>query len=200
MTAKREVLTFDARPELGGEGDQAGKRLVGYAAKWDAESHPIRRDTVHHRPFVEVLRPGCFDEGLRSSPDVRALYDHQKGALLGRTTNGTLRLWTDAVGLAYDVLTPDTSVGADCRELVRRGDIDGCSLGMYVMEDEFVPRDGPTDLRIVREAVLFEVTPACVFPAYGSTTVALRSLDSPDVAPGRPAYDRARRWLDLLSL
>ena len=65
--------------------DAGGKKVLrGYSAVFDQES-----DTLGGW-FVEIIRPGAFDEVLRNKPDVRCLFNHDPNQVLGRTAAGTL--------------------------------------------------------------------------------------------------------------
>lgn len=150
-----------------GEGIDAStpKCLVGYAATFGNPSQDLGG-------YVEVLAPGCFGNSLASG-DIRAFYNHCYEHLLGRTKSGTLRLVEDATGLSFEIDMPETGLGHDVYELVRRGDIDGVSFGFFSIRDEW-SEDGLTNT--ILEAELIEISPV-VFPAYLSTSVEARSLD-----------------------
>jgi uncharacterized protein len=97
---------------------------------------------------------------------------------LGKVGAGTLRLWQDAKGLAFELNLPDTSIGRDLAVLVERGDVSGCSFGFITPEggDRWnTQADKP--VRELRSVDLREITitPA---PAYPDTTVARRSMPS----------------------
>jgi HK97 family phage prohead protease len=150
-------------------------RLYGYAAKFDEPSEIMFDPEVCKGPFVEVIRSGAFTNSLRVHPDVRALSNHAADAVLARTKNGTMKLWEDEIGLAYDLTLPDTSVARDLRESIRRRDLDGGSFGFFVIEDEVELRPGLPAIRSLIEVHVFEITPATAFPAYAASEVHLRS-------------------------
>jgi HK97 family phage prohead protease len=54
-------------------------------------------------PYMEVMRDTAFDESLAASPDVAFLVNH-KGVTMARTTNGTLELGKDALGMRIHAL------------------------------------------------------------------------------------------------
>lgn len=182
-------------------------RLHGYAAVFGTPSEVLHDPEVCKGPFVEIIRPGAFKNSLVSHPDVRALYNHQSGSVLARTRSGTLKLWEDATGLAFDLTLPDTSVARDLRESLRRGDIDGCSFGFFVLRDEVVPptRRGEPATRYLDEVHVYEITPATTFPAYSATQVNLRSLrlerhgpdPVADATTARPSLEMAAARLRL---
>jgi HK97 family phage prohead protease len=179
MNAPREVrnLVLPVSIRAEGEGQAAGTQLVGYAAKFNDEatiSDPWWGDT-----FSEVIKPGAFARTLRENQDIRALYNHDTNVVLGRTKSGTLKLTEDATGLHFVVDLADTTAARDIKTMIARGDIDGCSFGFMVMEDEVLKRADGTILRTLIDLELIEISPAVAFPAYASTEVAVRSQGAP---------------------
>src|SRR5262245_33090995 len=73
------------------------QRIVGYAVVFDVRSRDLGG-------FVEVVRPQAVDSAVRASTGIVALYNHDSGAVLGRTPQ-TLQLEKDRRGLAF-VLDP----------------------------------------------------------------------------------------------
>ena len=163
MIEKRSLMEA---PELRGDG--SARTLAGYAAVFNSPA-PIGD------AFEEIVMPGAFTETLKRS-DVRALFDHDSGRLLGRASNGTLRLKEDKRGLAVEIDLPDTSDGRDIGELVKRGDLDGMSFGFSVTHDEWDETKTP-QVRRIHAVELFEVS-AVTFPAYVDTALALRSREA----------------------
>ena len=141
-------------------------RVWGYAALFDAPTDLGE--------FREVVRKGAFRRSLVES-SIRALYDHDSAKLLGTTRAGTLSLREDDKGLAFELDLPDTTHGRDVAELIRRGDIAGCSFGFTTRSDKWIAGDKFT--RELLDVDLAEIT-LTANPAYPQTTVALRSLDA----------------------
>jgi len=120
------------------------------------------------RRFTEVVRPGAFRSSMTA--DVISCFNHDVNRLLGRTSSGTLSLIETPAGLKWSVQLPEHA--ADIKEMVSRGDLQGCSFTFSVN------RGGDTwtgDNRELRDLRLIEVGPV-VMPAYAQSTVALRSL------------------------
>lgn len=159
--------------------------LHGYAARFDEESAILFDKAVCKGPFIEVIKPGAFSRTLREDPDILALFNHDRGCVLGRTKAGTLRLRETDEGLAFEDDLPDTTFARDLRESLRRGDYDGCSFYGYVVDDQVQLRPGQPALRTIFDIELIEVTPATALPAYKSTSVALRSrhVEIPEPPP-----------------
>lgn len=144
------------------------RTLVGYAAKFNA-----RTDIID---FYEEIVPGAFADAMRTG-DPRALWNHDHNHVIGRKSAGTLRLKEDSVGLRFEIDLPDTQVGRDTWESVKRGDISGMSFAFAVPAggDEWTKADDGKPLRRIRKIdPLFEVSPV-TWPAYESTEVAART-------------------------
>lgn len=157
-----------------------GRYLEGYGAVFNVESSLLFDDDVTDEdgdpiPFVEVIDPRAFDRTIRETPDILALFDHDRGKVLGSTEAKTLILSTDAIGLGFRDEIPETSAGRDARISVGRRDVKGCSFGGYVMDDRVEIRSGRPALRTLLDVELEEVTVGTAFPAYTGTQVALRA-------------------------
>jgi HK97 family phage prohead protease len=160
-------------------------RLVGYAAVYGSLSEDLGG-------FREQIRAGAFDGTLKAGHDVRALFDHSTDKVLGRVSNGTLRLASDSTGLRVEIDLPEgVSYAEDLRKLIGRGDISQMSFGFVVPPggDSWERRADGVSLRTLNQIELHEVSVVSI-PAYPDTTIALRSL----------ANDFQRRrfaWLQL---
>lgn len=168
-------LYLPATPEEGLELraiQEQGKpaKLVGYAAVYNSRSGPMMGGKL-----VEVILPGAFKASLASGGDIRALVDHDPAKLLGRRSNGTLRLFDDPKGLRFEVDLPDTSYARDLMASVTRGDIQGCSFGFRLNDPagQGLRFEGGLAIRELKNVELGEVS-ACSIPAYGATSVEVR--------------------------
>jgi len=149
--------------------DDDNPKITGYAAKFNKWSLDLGG-------FREKIDKGAFDEAMKIS-DVRALKNHDPNLLLGRSTSGTLRLNSNAVGLKFEIDPPDTSTGRDTVTEIKRKDITGCSFSFTTAEDDWkYLKDGSVERTIIRVGELFDCGPV-TFPAYPDTTVAARSLE-----------------------
>ena len=182
-------------------------KLHGYAARFDMESAVLFDPGVladragKPIPFVEIIRPGAFARSLVANPDILALYNHDWNQPLGRTSAGTLTLREDEIGLGYELTLADTGVARDTRENVRIGNINGCSFFGHIVENEIVERDDQEPLHVIHEFKLIEITPACVMPAYDSTSVYLRSRGGrPPIVQASPRRPVLARSVALLGL
>lgn len=145
----------------------AGDTLAGHAAVFGQHAQI--------RGGWEAIGPKAFDEVLARDDDVVALRDHDPGQLLGRRSSGTLRLATDTDGLAFEVDLPDTSYARDIRELVARGDLRGASFGFLPGKDEITRAPDGRQLRTHTSIDRLLDVSVVALPAYGGTSVTLRS-------------------------
>lgn len=165
LGTETRTVPFDAE-----SGD--GRNLVGYAAIFDSTTRI--RDTQGE--FDEVIRSGAFKRSIEHRLPVLQ-FDHGRDPRIGGTPIGKIeRLSEDSKGLhvrARLFAHPDVE---RVREAIVEGAVTGMSFRFQVPpEGDTWTRDyGRTELREVREADVFELGPV-VFPAYGGTSVAVRS-------------------------
>lgn len=196
MIERRFVPAPDLRVETrdGDAGEQP--HIVGYAAVFNSPSCDLGG-------FIERIAPGAFADSLANGDDVRALVDHDWGRIIGRRKAGTLTLEEDERGLLTDTVPPDTSVGRDIVESIRRGDVDQMSFAFDTLEDDWSTAEDGQTIRELRKVKLWDISPV-TFPAYDETSVSVsaRSLfraagiDEPHLA--RIAV-RAEHGLELSS-
>lgn len=140
-------------------------KISGYAAVFNVLSKDLGG-------FREMIKPGAFRKSVFED-DVRALWNHDPNYILGRTKNGTLKLYEDNVGLHFEVIPPAADWAAGLLESIRRGDVDGCSFAFRAVEDDWRSEAGEM-IRYLSEVKLFDVSPV-VYPAYSETSVTTRS-------------------------
>jgi len=146
----------------------AGPKIVGHCVLFETRSRDLGG-------FVEVVKPQAVDRALGGAVDVVALYNHNVGAVLGRTPK-TLTLTKDTRGLAFELDPAPTEAGRDALALVTRGDVRGASFGFRTLKDSWRQDAGVT----IRELLDIEIAEISLtaFPAYQETdvSVAQRSL------------------------
>lgn len=167
-TEKREIVTDGIEIR---ESEEGVRTIFGYAVKWEMKSETMG---YWHR-FKEQFKKGAFTESL-TKEDQRALWSHDTSKVLGRTKNGTLRLYEDEVGLRFELDLPNTTLGNDAFETIKRGDIDGVSFGFQMQKQEWDESDPDNIVRTISQAKLFEISPVA-FPAYPDSQVSARSHD-----------------------
>jgi HK97 family phage prohead protease len=125
MQVERRVFLVDA--ELRAASD--GKSISGYAATYNSLSMPLPGKSG---TFRERIAPGAFRSAVNSGQDVTCLVQHDSSRLLGRTSSGTLKLKEDERGLHFRCQMPDTQLGHDTAEMIKRGDLNSCSFGFML--------------------------------------------------------------------
>lgn len=149
-----------------------GKRTIsGYAVKWEMKSHAMG----YFKRFKEQFRKGAFTESM-TNDDQLALWSHDTSKVLGRTKNGTLRLFEDDIGLRFELDLPNSTLGNDAYETIKRGDVDGVSFGFQMQKQEWDENDVENITRSILKAKLLEISPVA-FPAYPDSQVSARSHD-----------------------
>ena len=155
---KRTMGTIEVREA---EGDEMV--LEGYAAVFNSETDL--------GAFREVIKPGAFDDVMDN--DVRALINHDPNLVLGRTTNGTLKLEQDERGLKYRVELGKQQYAKDFYESVKRGDISQSSFAFTIDKQSWNEERTVRSVDKVRQ--LLDVSPV-TYPAYSAATVQARDL------------------------
>ncbi len=163
-----------------------GNRLTGYAS--------VFGQTAEIGSHWERLARGAFDHALEEGgADPRFLLNHDPSRLLGRRSSGTLRVETDAHGLAFEVDLPETADGETVRVLTRRGDLDGGSFGFIPGEDEWTRAPDGRQLRTHTSVADLLDLSVVTYPAFEGTAVALRAIALEARRPtGRTRLIRAR--------
>lgn len=139
--------------------------VEGYAAVFDS--------VTDIGPFRERIAQGAFSDVL--DDDVRFLVNHD-GVPLARTTNGTMVLKQDEVGLHYRAVLSDTQVGRDVYTMIQRGDINQSSFA-FMIGEESTDADG---VRVIEKvSKLIDVSPV-TYPAYQAASVFARAEDNKD--------------------
>ncbi|WP_276901271.1 HK97 family phage prohead protease [Blautia hydrogenotrophica] len=120
---------------------------------------------------VESIADSAFEGAL--ADDIRCLIDHETRLVLGGNKAGTLTLKTDSRGLWGEVrINPNDQDAVNLYERVKRGDVDQCSFGFDILDEEFVDR-GDSVKWIIKKVKLYEVS-VVTFPAYEETSVSAR--------------------------
>ena len=162
--------------EIRAGGDGESPKLAGLGAPYGVWSEDLGGG---FGKFRERFEAGAFRESV-AADDIRALYNHESGQVLGRVSAGTLWLNETERGIEYEIDLPDTSFARDLAVSVGRKDVTGNSFGFTVPDPDtdqrWEERDG-TVWRTITRAKMRELGPQ-PFPAYPQTDVESRSLRS----------------------
>ena len=123
----------------------------------------------------ESIAPHAFDNTL--SDDIRALINHDTTLVLGRTSAHTLELRQDEHGLWGHIdINPNDSDAMNLYARVQRGDVNQCSFGFDILDEETDFRGENEVHWTIKEVKLYEVS-CCTFPAYQETAISARKHD-----------------------
>ena len=144
---------------------------------------------------TESVAPGAFSETLGN--DIRALVNHDSTLVLGRNKAGTLELREDSHGLWGKIkVNPNDGDAMNLYERVKRGDVDQCSFGFWIEDEETEFRDDGSIHWTIRKVNLFEVS-VCTFPAYEATEVSARKADFAEILKRKAETWRAEMLAKL---
>ena len=163
------------------------RHVEGYALLFDVESTDLGG-------FTEVIARGSLD-GVLEKSDVLAVLNHNpnRGVLARfRKGGGSLTLNVDQKGLKYSFDAPNTEVGNELLEALKRGDIDASSFCFTIEVDKWEERKDHTWLRTVEKMKYIHDVSPVYNEAYKGTTVALRSLEERKQANDLAALERAK--------
>lgn len=155
--------------------NQDSRTVEGYAVVFNSQSEDLG--------FYETINPAAITEEVLMRSDVFCLFNHDQDKVLARSKYGTgsLQLQLDEQGLKYTFTAPNTDLGDELLEYLRRGDIDSSSFAFTVSTDEgselwTTGTDGRQYREILKIDELHDVSPVWN-PAYSSTSVSQRTLD-----------------------
>lgn len=159
--------------------DSKDNVIEGYAIKFNTVSE-ILYDKEKRRFFREIIDREAITQELIDNSDIKFLFNHDKERLLARRNRGQgslhVELREDGVYFSFEI--PNTSIGGDLKEMIKRGEVTTCSFAFTDgdnIEWDFSDREIPT--RVVKSIRgLFDLS-AVFDAAYSQTEISCRSLD-----------------------
>ncbi|MGD6845240.1 HK97 family phage prohead protease [Bacillus infantis] len=192
----KEMRALPVKLEIRETNEESETRTITGAIKYDTDSAEMR--DWYGDVIIEQISSGAFDESLKSR-DVVGLWSHDTSQVLGNTKSGSLQIENTKSELRFELNIPNTSVGNDAWELIKRGDVDGISFGMKVTKDKWSSEEreeGKIYKRSILNAELYEISPVA-FPAYPANEVGIRSLDDFKAEEKRASEEYRKRKLEL---
>lgn len=166
--------------------------LRGYAAVFG-------RRSVELWGFHEIIAAGAFTGTLAAGDDVRALWNHDPNWILGRSTNGSLRLREDENGLLSEIDLLDTPMNRGFVAAIERGDVTQMSFAFEALDAQWDIDANEQWVRTILRAKLYDVSPVA-YPAYPDTSIGLRNAGSMDpvfgYVPGPPVQSQQELLTD----
>lgn len=150
------------------------RTVQGYAVMFNCESEDLG--------FIEIIHQEAITEETIANSDVFARFNHNDDKILARSKygKGSLSLKLDDNGLFYSFEAPNTALGDELLEYIKRGDISQSSFAFSVSQEQgsekWTQKNGQLYRHIYKIDKLFDIAP--VFqPAYSETTCSARALN-----------------------
>ena len=168
------------------EGEEGGssRTIAGYAIMFGVQSEVLWAD--ERSEAREVIAREAVTQELLDGSDIKFTMFHDRQLILARSNKGkgTLSYSIDEKGVSFEFEAPATADGDKALELVRRGDIAGCSFAFstYYYDDNYVsPATEIVDgievvTYTVRQILSIDDFTLAADPAYPSTSVDVREL------------------------
>lgn len=143
------------------------RHIEGYAIVFNSLSNDLGG-------FREIIEQGAITDELIKNSDILCLMNHDiKRGVLARSYQGrgSLKLEIDEHGLHYSFDAPNTDLGDEVLEGIRRGDISKCSFAFVCGEDNWTKDENGEYIRRVKKIKnLYDVS-LVYHPAYEETEV-----------------------------
>lgn len=201
-----DVTSFERRS------DEEGMTVTGYATVFNTEYDLYRFSEPGYTYVVrEKVDPSAFAE--TDMRDVIMQYNHE-GRVFARTSNGTLTVSPDDVGLRIRADLGGTELGRQVYEEINGGYTTKMSFGFRVAKDErnsTEVRDeetGVTTVTVVRTILAFEKlydVSAVSLPANDATSISSRSYAEGVISEIKKEFlerekrDRQRKRIKILT-
>jgi HK97 family phage prohead protease len=180
-------------------GEAPSRKICGYAIMFNVPSVILDKDD--HYEEREVIKPCAVTKELLDGCDILMTMYHNREIVLARSNKGegTLSYRIDNKGVFFEFDAPNSPNGDEALELVRRGDITGCSFifGAYYYDEEYVRREekkvnGVTQVTcyVLKMTGVYDFT-ITTKPAYPDTSVEARE------AQERKAQKKAREIREI---
>lgn len=167
-----------------GLGGASSRTIGGYAIVFGVPSVPLYEDDAEE--VREVIDAGAVSRELLDASDIKMTMFHDRQLILARSKEGagTLSYDIDERGVSFEFDAPNTVDGDKALELVRRGDICGCSFAFSTDYNnrEMVSRETThgggrsfTTFTVRKIAGIYDFTLAAD-PAYEQTGCAIREM------------------------
>lgn len=136
--------------------------IAGYALVFDSPTLIGEQNGIK---YYEIIGKEALNNC--DLTDIVLRYNHDdKTQLLARTSNNTLTVKVDDIGLYIEAAIANTTIGRDIYELIKRGDISKMSFGFIVDKDSY-----KGNIRHIEAIKTIKDVSVVDFPAYSETNV-----------------------------
>ena len=153
-----------------------GLHISGYVNVTGKLSNPVM---TPRGKVLETIEERAFASALAEHKNITVELDHDAGNVYASTSDGSLELVEDHIGLHANVLITDSLI----IELARKGRLKGWSFGMYNVIDELEQRaDSEYPIRHVKSLSLDHISLiANQTPCYSATSIECRGESSLEI-------------------
>ena len=147
--------------------------IFGYGAVFNSDSMVMR--TSRGEKFIERIERGAFDH-LLDDNGIMILFNHDANFPLARNKRSAT-IGADETGLWYSFAPPESPMGQNIQESIRRGDVKTSSFSFKVSEqnENWKIRKGEPSIRTIKKFdKVFDLGPV-TFEAYPDTMVITRN-------------------------
>ncbi len=152
------------------------RTISGYSIVFGVES-VLMYDPVDQVLFREIIAPEAVTKELLDKSDILMTMFHDRQTILARSSygHGTLSYSIDSHGVRFEFEAPSTTEGDKALELIKRGDLNGCSFMFSANRDglERTPQKDGYVLQTVRSIKSIRDFTIAAHPAYPQTNVVL---------------------------
>ena len=166
--------------------DDSKMVLEGYALKFEKE-------TELWKGFKEVIRKGALDNTDMSR--VFLLFNHNDDVILAGTSNNSLELQVDDIGLKFRAELVDTQTSKEVYTLAKQGLLTKCSFSFRTAKNgyKYSRIEDKNELgEIVDIETLYDVA-VVTYPAYDDTEVYARDIKALEREHERINEERANK-------
>lgn len=146
-------------------------KIEGYVNAVGRESELLFSPT-RKKWFKEIMEPGVFKRALENEVDIPMLLEHDYSKEIARTSNGTLELTEDSIGLKFKATITDK----DLYDSINNGEINSCSFGFVCQDADYEFVSNKEEKRYVKDLQLLEVS-LVKNPAYIGSLVEARNME-----------------------
>lgn len=149
-------------------------RVGGDSRKIEGRSIVFNSLSQDFGGWKEEISPDAISDEIINASDILFLLNHSDSrGILGRKRKGSGSLSTeireDGVYFSFDA--PQTSLGDELLEYLRRGDITQCSFAFTVDDDDWKEQEDGTYIRTIKKFHRIYDMSAVYTPAYTDTEV-----------------------------
>lgn len=146
-----------------------GLHISGYVNVPGRESRPV---LTPRGKVIEIIEQRAFARAIERAGGIKMLLDHDRSRVLANTSDGTLKVREDEVGLRAESVITDEDVIAGAKA----GKLKGWSFNMKNVQDTIEERADSLPIRHVKDFDMDEITLVMnKNPVYSSTSIEVRA-------------------------